>query len=295
MTNQTKAVFLMGLNLLIWSINPSIFKILSTILAPEQTIALGMGIAALCSFFSILWRREFKQLIALPGKKTGIALTQGVILFLYYQCYFTAYIYLSPQLVMPVSVTWCLMMAVLAVFFLGQTMCRAELFWIAFAYAGVLVSVLGAENLGPVDPRGFVCAAACSILYAAYWIMNTKSGIPQNQSFLICFTVSSLLAVAVLFFRGAPVSLSPEAFAGCVYIGLLELTVPYILMGWAFRIADSVSRLATMQLSLPFLSLIWIHALLHESIVWTTPVALAMILTGVVMQKRAAARHSIIS
>ncbi len=291
MNNQTRATILVGLNVLIWSINPSIFKLLTTILTAEQTISLGMGIAAFVFLFGLTEKKE-DRITRLPMRNLCLSFLQGCILFLYYQSFFSANTYLSPQFIVPVTVTWCLVVALLSPIFFRQTVSRAEFFWIIFAYAGVPVSLLGAEKLGPIQPIGFVYAAACSILFALYWVLNTRNDIPQNQNYFICFTVAALLATGLLLSKGMTFSLEPLALAGCAYVGVFELTLPYILLGRAFRIADSVSTLATMELAIPFLALVWIHFFLHEPIAWTTLVSLGIIITGVTMQKRVAARHA---
>ena len=291
MKNQSLAFLLSLGNVAIWSVNPAVLKIFSNSFPPLQLICAGMGIAVAFYLAVLAVRKEVKGLLSFPRRVIALSCAQGALLFLYYWVFLTAYKYISPQLVVPISNTWTLLFAVVSPVLLRQRISRKEIFWIAFAYMGVLLSLCGAQFSGMLHPFGLACACACPVIFMLYWLLNTWNPLSQEQNFFLCFLVSFLLSAATLLSQGDAVTLSWEGAAACLYMGFLEFSVPYFLLGMAFRLAESASRIATLELCIPFCSLIFIWLLLGESILWTTPVSLAIILFGIVMQQRAAAER----
>ncbi|MCQ2444199.1 MAG: DMT family transporter [Mailhella sp.] len=291
-SNNSKAYILTISAVLIWSTIPAAFKIIAASLSPAQILFFGMGPAALAFLGYILFRGELRALLHMGAVRWGVSMLLGAWLYLFYTLVFTAYEYLSPQIIMPINNTWSLLMAFLSPFLLRQRISWAEVFWMLFAYCGGLLSVFGAESLGPINLTGLACICVCPFMYAVYWTVNARSGIPQHFSFLAGFFMAFILAALVMLVRGEEFLLTGRQLTGGLYVALFELAIPYMLLGISFRLTDSVSRLATFQLAIPFLALIWIALILHEEIVWTTPAGILLIVIGIVQQQRAAVRRT---
>lgn len=119
---------------------------------------------------------------------------------------------------------------------MNQKLSARELFWMLFAYTGVLVISLGAGGeLGPLHPAGMVCIIASTLLYALYWIVNTKSRIPAFPGLVICFFTSFVLAAVTLMVQGGSLLIPLSPLLGGVYVGLFELAIPFLLWGMALQ------------------------------------------------------------
>lgn len=143
LSDNAKAYVFTIVAVLIWSTIPAAFKLVAAALSPNQILFFGMGPAALAFLGYIMVRGELDALRNMGRRAWTISLLLGAWLFLFYTLVFTAYEYLSPQVIMPINNTWSLLMAVLSPFLLKQKVSRAEFGWMFFAYCGVLLSVWG--------------------------------------------------------------------------------------------------------------------------------------------------------
>ncbi|MDO5536790.1 MAG: DMT family transporter [Desulfovibrionaceae bacterium] len=292
MTDQTKAFCCAGLTILAWSTVSTAFKVALASLSPMQLIYVSMGVAALFLAGIVLVRREFAVFRSLDRRQWRSGAVLGLVIWLYYTLLFVAYDHLPAQIAQPVNNTWALMLALMACVFLHQKITLREFAWMLFAYSGVLVITSGAGgSLGPLHPLGLACVIASTVLYALYWILNTKSGLPGLHGLVICFAAAFVLAAATLVVRGEPLTMPLRPFLGGAYVGLFELAIPFVLWGAALRLASSVARISTLPFLVPFLALFWISLVLGEPIAWTTVLGLVLIVSGTIMQQRAAARR----
>lgn len=293
MTNQTKAFFCAGLTILAWSTVSTAFKVALETLSPMQLIYVSMASAALFLLATVAAGKKFHEFRALSLTQWKRGALLGVMLYLYYTLLFVAYDHLPAQIAQPINNTWALMLALLASWLMKQKLSLAEFLWMLFAYSGVLVITSGAgETLGPLHPLGLACVIASTLLYALYWIANTKSGLPPLPGLLICFSVSCVLAALTLIVRGEALLMPLRPLLGGVYVGLFELAVPFLLWGVALRLTSSVARISTLPFLVPFLALFWINLVIREPIAWTTIAGLILIISGTFMQQRIAARRA---
>ena len=293
MTNQTKAFLYAGLTILAWSTVSTAFKVALESLSPMQLIYVSMATASLFLLGVMAMGKKLSEFASLPRRDWSNGVLLGLMLYLYYTVLFVAYDYLPAQIAQPINNTWALMLALLASWFLKQTLSARELFWMVFAYSGVLVISLGANGeLGPLHPIGMTCIIASTLLYALYWIVNTKSRIPTLPGLIICFFTSFLLASGTLIVRGEALFFPLRPLLAGVYVGLFELGIPFLLWGMALRLATSVAHISTLPFLVPFLALFWISIVLHEPIAWTTLAGLFLIISGTFMQQRTAAHRS---
>ncbi len=290
MTDQTKAFLYAGLTILAWSTVSTAFKIALETLSPTQLIFVSMLTASLFLLAVMAVRGQLHEIAGLnPGQRVR-ALLLGGMLYLYYTLLFVAYDYLPAQIAQPINYTWALMLALLASWVMKQKLSLKEFLCMLLAYSGVVViSTGGSGALGPLHPLGLACVIASTLLYALYWIGNTRSGLPPLPGLVVCFICSAALAAVTLLVRGEALAVPLRPLLGGVYVGLFELAIPFLLWGMALRLTSSVARISTLPFLVPFLALFWISLVLHEPIAWTTPTGLVLIVAGTIMQQRIAA------
>ena len=205
---------------------------------------------------------------------------------LYYLLLFGAYARLPAQEAMAINYTWGLVLPVLAAPLLGQALKRLDVGCAAISYCGVFVIATRGDVLSfeLSDPTGVGLAMASTVLWALYWIGNTRISTPPIQGLFVGFTAATVVLLALAGFTGSLVNLPWQALAGGLYIGFFEMGLSFILWLKAMKLTQNTARISTLIFLSPPLSLILIWALLDEAIKGSTLVGLAMILTGLAMQ-----------
>ena len=205
---------------------------------------------------------------------------------LYYFLLFGAYAKLPAQEAMAINYTWGLVLPLLAVPLLGQALQRRDIGCAAVSYCGVFVIATRGDVLSfeLSDPTGVGLAMSSTVLWALYWIGNTRINTPPIQGLFIGFTSATAVLLTIAGFTGSLVNLPWQALAGGLYIGFFEMGLSFILWLKAMKLTQNTARISTLIFLSPPLSLILIWAILDEVIRGSTLVGLAMILAGLAMQ-----------
>ena len=234
------------------------------------------GLAPLMSH----WRRRWRH-----------TLLQGTIVpFGYYLILFGAYARLPAQEAQAINYTWALMLSLLSVPMLGHTLGRRDMIAGAFGYLGVLILATRGDllSLHFTDLLGVGLALLSTVLWALYWIGNTRESSDATVALFANFTVGLVWVFGYLLWRGGgTITLpSPEGMAGAAYIGLFEMSVTFLLWGRALKLTHQTATIANLIFLSPPISLIWIHRILHEPVYPSTWAALGLITVGLLFQKR---------
>jgi drug/metabolite transporter (DMT)-like permease len=129
------------------------------------------------------------------------------------------------------------------------------------------------------------------VLWALYWILNTRSSASGAVSLFLCFALGTPMVWLVMAWQGEMALPGLQGLAGAVYVGLFEMGVTFMLWLLALRRAEHVSRIGNLIFLAPFLSLFLISKFLGETIVPATWIGLVMIIFGVVLQQRGRAQE----
>lgn len=287
---RQKLAYVYGLGtVLIWSTVASAFKIALKDLDHYQLLLA----ADLVSILTLL------VILACQGRLGLVrALTLGDVLrncglgvlnpFLYYLVLFKAYSLLPAQVAQPLNYTWAITLSLLSVPFLGQKLSRRDLAAICVSYLGVVVlSTQGKlTGLDFGNPLGVGLALGSTLIWALYWIGNTKNGTDPVLALLLNFLAAlPLILGTTLIFSALPAWDNP-GLPAAAYVGVFEMGVSFVLWLMAMRLTESTARIGNLIFLSPFLSLALIHAILGETIHATTFAGLALILAGNVLGQR---------
>ena len=268
---------------LMWSTVASGFKLGLSSFAVEQLLLLGTVVSWLV-FFG--YAAATKQLtLAAPDRKLAVSL--GLINpTAYYLILFAAYDRLPAHVAQPIHYTWAITLALLAVPILGQRLSIRSLGGIFVSYLGVVILVTTTPaEAGTISSLGVALALFSTVLWAGYWLLNTRSSAaPASLMFWSFSFALPVIGVICWLGPGLP-SLSVQALGFAVWIGAIEMGVTFLLWQRALRLAHSSAKIAQLIFISPFLSLLLIHLLLDEPIsFWAIP-ALAVIVAGLVISQ----------
>ncbi len=288
MNNRKKALVFGLATVAIWSTVASAFKISLRHLDPLQLLlcACGTSVIVLSVIMTLQGRLgELKKITRREIIKCGLLGTLNP--FLYYVILFKAYDLLPAQEAQPLNYTWAITLSLLSVPLLGQKLSLKDLLAILTSYFGVLIiSTHGSVfTLEFSNLAGVVLALGSTIIWALFWIFNTRSETDPLVGLLLNFLLAfPLILAATLVFSELP-ALETEAMMGAAYVGIFEMGIAFALWLGAMKFAATPGgggtvRIANLIFLSPFLSLMLIHFLVGEDILPSTVVGLGFILAG---------------
>lgn len=290
-TNQSLALRLALITVLMWSTVATAFKLTLDFLLPGQIVIVATAVSILV-LASVYFYQRTPNEVGLLGhfRRTPLVfLVAGTINpTLYYFVLFEAYDRLPAQVAQPINYTWAIVLSLLAIPALKHKFSKGDLMGLCFSYLGVviLVTKLDFSTVANVDWTGVLLAILSTLIWALYWIINTKISAPPVHALLLCFICSlpSLAAISLLLPNDT--EWPWQGVLGATYVGLFEMSLAFVFWLKAMRIASSTAQISSLIYLSPFISLFLIYFLLEEDIYPTTLLALTSIVIGLILQKK---------
>jgi drug/metabolite transporter (DMT)-like permease len=284
-----KKAFLFGISaVLLWSTVASAFKISLRYLDPPQLV-LYATLASLLVLGGVLAvQGKLGRAFSWTRREALLSLGLGLLNpFLYYLVLFEAYDRLPAQEAQPLNYTWAVALGLLSIPLLGQRLTRTDVAATAVSYTGVVIISTRGDLLALrfSDPLGVGLALGSTVIWALYWIFNTRD--PRDpvvglfQNFLL--GLPFVLAFVLVFSRAAVPD--PRGLLGAAYVGGFEMGITFVLWLSALKLTTSASRIGNLIFLSPFLSLVLIHFLVGEEILGSTFVGLVFIMGGLAVQQ----------
>jgi len=283
-----------GLAILFWSTVPTAFKIS----LGELDILPFLTIASLTSMIILLVVVIAGNKTELIRKTTGKELLNSAVLgfinpFLYYLILLKAYQLLPAQVAQPLNMIWPIILVFLSVPILGQKIERKSFIALFISFAGVyIISSQGhLFNPGHSDFKGVILATGSSIFWAMYFILNVKDKRDEAVKLFLNFLFgSAYLVVAMLITGKWQVEIGLKGAIASVYVGIFEMGITFLFWLKALKMAPTTDKVSNFVYLAPFLSLVFVHYILHEPVYYTTPAGLLMIISGILIQNRKSVR-----
>ena len=288
MTDQAKATILALTTVLIWSTVASAFKLSLRILSVAELLFFSSACSVLVLGLVILVQGRLKNLFSVSGRDMLLSAGLGFLNpFAYYFVLFWAYDLLPAQEAQPLNYTWAITLSLLSVPLLKQSLRFVDLMALVISYTGVYVISTRGELLGLEfsNPVGVGLALGSTIIWALYWIFNTQDALdPACRLFLNFVFGTFFVGVAMALtqsFSWPPV----KGLLGALYIGALEMGITFVLWSTALKLSRSAAQVSIFIYLSPFLSLVFIHFLVGETILPSTCVGLVLIIAGIGTQQ----------
>ncbi|RUO54998.1 EamA family transporter [Pseudidiomarina halophila] len=290
MQTSQKRALLFGLAAVgLWSTVATAFKIALDYLSPLHLLFLAAGTSTLIFLSLLVWQRRVRETLLLGRRRWLFYSLQGALNpFIYYWVLFAAYDRLPAQQAQAINYTWAITMALLAVPLLKQRLSVRELSAMLIAYGGVVLIATGGQwDFQQTNWLGIGLALLSTLLWASYWLINTKNTDPPIPAMFWCFAFGSVfLAIAVALDPRPLPWFEWRAWAAAGYVGVFEMGVTFLLWLTAMRTAEKTSQLSMLIFLSPFLSLVLIYFILDEVIQVTTLIGLSLICLGLYLQRK---------
>ena len=288
MSEQKKA-YLYGLaTVLLWSTVASAFKLSLRLLDSVQLLFYSSLFSVLVLGLLVVVQGKIKQVFCGTRRHYLQALGLGFLNpFLYYLVLFKAYELLPAQEAQPLNYTWALTLTFLSIPLLKQKIGGNAIAAGLVSYTGVLVISTRGDILALhySDPVGVVLALGSTLIWALYWIYNTRLDRAPVVGLFLTFAFSlPFILVFCLFFSDLRVS-DPRGLLGAAYVGFFEMGITFVLWLSALKLSENTAMVGNLIFISPFLSLIFIHFLVGEHILGSTYVGLVLIIAGLLLQQ----------
>jgi drug/metabolite transporter (DMT)-like permease len=207
--------------------------------------------------------------------------------FLYYVVLFKAYSLLPAQEAQPLNYTWSIMLVLLSIPLLKQNIKFISILAILISYLGVLIiSTHGnISALKFTDPYGVLLALGSAVIWALFWIYNIKDKRDEVAKLFLNFIFGFFfILIAILFSSKMKVSSMP-GFLGAAYVGLFEMGITFVLWLKALKLSNTTAQVSNLIYLSPFVSLVLIHFVVGERILFSTIIGLIFIVAGILIQQ----------
>jgi drug/metabolite transporter (DMT)-like permease len=257
-------------------------------MSPAQLLLIASGSSVVVLGLLLWWQKKLNLLFSLTKQQRLRMVLLGFINpFVYYLVLFEAYALLPAQEAQPLNYTWALMLTYLSVLILKQRLSWQDIVAGLICYSGVLViSTRGAIwDLEFSNPVGVILALCSTILWALFWIYNTKWAVEPILGLWVNFISGFIFSLAWVLYQGVLVQIPWQGVLSAVYVGVFEMGITFFLWLQAMRLTTQTAKIANLIFLSPFLSLVFIAIFLKEAILPSTLIGLVLIVGGLLLQK----------
>jgi len=288
MDDQKKA-YLFGLSaVLLWSTVASAFKLSLRFLDPAQLV-LYASLTSLIALIAVLGvQGKFGLLFSCSLREYARSAALGFLNpFLYYAILFKAYDLLPAQEAQPLNYTWAIALALLSIPLLRQKLTWIDAAATVVSYSGVVVISTRGDLWGLhfSSPLGVGLALGSTVIWALYWIFNTRDQRDPVAGLVLNFAFGLPFVLGFVLLFSDPIVADARGLLGALYVGLFEMGLTFVLWLSALKLSASAARIGNLIFLSPFLSLVFIHLLVGETIRMSTFVGLVFIMGGLCIQQ----------
>lgn len=275
---------------LLWSTVATAFKITLDHMSPLQMLTVASTVSTL-ALLVITWQQKKLPLVATELRSApGFYLMMGALNpGIYYLVLFAAYDLLPASQAQPLNYTWAIALTFLAAIFLNQRIRRRDWVAAALGYFGVLVIATKGDVLSftqaMASPLGVGLALVSTLLWASYWILNTRRQSEPVVSLLLGFALATPALWAMSFLFGGWQSVPWQGWLAVTYVGLFEMGITFFLWLKALRLTSNVALVSNLIFISPFISLLLLAHIIGETIYPATLVGLVLIVVALLVQR----------
>ena len=288
MNSSKKAYLYAGLAVFFWSTVATSFKLALREYDFIQLIFYASAVTVILLFLVLLFQKKTYLIFKQTRRQWLYSLLMGAFNpLLYYLVLFKAYSLLPAQVAQPLNMIWPITLALLSVPLLGQKISWISIVALFISFMGVffISSQGGAGGFKNTNPLGVVLAVGSSVLWSLYWIFNVRDQRDEVVKLFLNFAVGLIFLTPVVFLFSSFHIRWGTGFAAVVYSGIFEVGITYVLWLRAMNLTTSNAKIGNLVFFAPFLSLVFIHFVLKESIFVTTFIGLVFIVSGVLVQQ----------
>ncbi|PRQ62366.1 DMT family transporter [Vibrio sp. V01_P9A10T6] len=274
---------------LLWSTVATAFKLTLAEFTPIQMLTVASAVSGCVLLGICALQGKLNQVVSTFLANPWYYLLLGLINPLaYYLILFKAYSLLPASQAQAINYSWAITLTLMAAVFLGQTIRKQDWIACALSYFGVVVIATKGDILAMQfdSPQGVGLALLSTLLWAGYWILNTKNTADPVIGVLLGFLIAIPFAIGLSCDEGASWhQITIKGWSAVTYVGLFEMGITFVLWLSALKLTANTARISNLIFASPFISLLLLATIIGETIHPTTLIGLVLIITGLVVQQ----------
>jgi len=286
--NSARKAYLFALlAVLFWSTSPTAFKLGLRYIDTWQLLTGATLASALVLGILTLVSGKLQLLLRVSKKDLAFSAVMGLLNpVAYYLILFKAYSILPAQVAQPLNMIWPLVFVLLAIPILRQRISWISLGAMLISFSGVvLVSLMGGTlSQDPQNRLGIILALSTSVVWALYFLYNTRDKLDPLTRLFLNFAFASLFLLLAGIFRDQQFPNSAQGWYAALYIGVFEMGITFALWLTAIRLSPKSDRISNLVYIAPFLNLLLVNQVLGEKIYVTTVSGIILLVAGIVIQ-----------
>ncbi len=290
--NRTRQSYIYaGIAVLFWSTVPTVFKICLNELGILQMLTVASLVSAMVLFLVIASQKKLYLVRKSSPEELLYSAALGLLNpVIYYLLLLNAYKLLPAQVAQPLNMIWPIILVFLSIPILGQKIKARSFIALFISFAGVYVISSQGHlfNAGHANIKGVLLATGSSLFWAFYFIMNVRDKRDEAVKLFLNFFFGTLYLVIALLVTGDLhlTEFSLKGIAAAIYIGIFEMGITFFFWLKALQMSESTDKVSNIVYLAPFLSLVFVHFIIHEPVYYTTPAGLLLIILGIIIQNR---------
>jgi drug/metabolite transporter (DMT)-like permease len=288
MDNTRRSYIYAGLAVLFWSTIPTIFKIGLGELDVLTMLTIATLTSTVVLFLLLIGTKKFDLLRKTSVRDLLVSGLLGLINpFIYYIILLKAYKLLPAQVAQPLNMIWPIILVFLSVPILKQKIPAKSFATLLISFVGVyIISSQGNPfHPGKSDTTGVLLATGSSIFWALYFILNMKDKRDESVKLFTNFSFASVyLLITIFIFGNTNTPISIKGVGASIYVGIFEMGITFFFWLKALQLAPTSDKVSNLVYIAPFLSLIFVHFIIKETVYITTPAGLLLIVSGILIQ-----------
>ncbi|HUW05694.1 MAG TPA: DMT family transporter [Williamwhitmania sp.] len=288
MKPNTRAYIYGGFTVLFWGTSASAFKIGLQQLSFIQLLFLANLTSVFILLGFLIYQGKLLTVWPTNRKDWGYSALLGLLNpFGYYLILLKAYTLLPAQVAQPLNFVWPVVLVFLAVPILGRKLSGWSILSLLISFVGVAVISSQGKLTGLANTSllGVFLALFSSLLWALFWVFNVKDRRAEEEKLFLNFLFSLIYLIAISPFIPDFYIINTGGIWAGVYVGFFEMGVAFLFWLKALSCTTSTDKLGNIIYLVPFLSLVFIHFVVGETIFWTTFAGLCLIVFSVVFQQ----------
>ena len=288
MKKQHQAYIFALLAIFCWSTIGSAFKISLRYTDFLHLLFFSSLTAVVVLLVILLIQKKFNLLFRLTLKDLFSSALMGLLNpFLYYLVLLRAYELLQAQEAGTLNYIWPLVLVFLSIPFLHQKISAWSILAVLISFFGIIViSTHGHIFIMKFShPLGVLLAVGSALFWASYWILNIRDQREVVSKLFLNFCFGFIYIFLTLLFTDKIELLSWQGSIGAIYLGIFEMGITFILWLKALKLSSTTAKVSNLIYLSPFISLILIHFIVGETILFSTFIGLVFIVSGIILQQ----------
>jgi drug/metabolite transporter (DMT)-like permease len=279
-----------GLAVFFWSTIPTVFKIGLRELDVLSLLTIATFTSTAVLFIIVASGKKLELIKKTTGKEFLVSALLGLVNpVFYYIILLKAYKLLPAQVAQPLNMIWPIILVFLSVPMLKQKIPAKSFAALFISFVGVYIISSQGHPLSPgrSDTTGVLLATGSSVLWAFYFIINMKDKRDESVKLFTNFMFASIyLVISIIVSGNLDSAISPAGAGASVYVGIFEMGVTFFFWLKALQLSETSDKVSNLVYIAPFLSLVFVHFIIKETVYYTTPAGLLLIIAGIFLQNQ---------